>query len=71
MSNTAFDTNPMLLKTCEDDFQGFILARQKQLLELVSRITGHEGPAGLTAEEGDEIPTSTAQDSGLELIEAD
>jgi len=71
MTNTAFDTNLMLLKTCEEDFQGFILARHKRLLELVSRITGHKAPAGLAAEEGDEIPTSMAQDSGLELIEAD
>lgn len=75
MSRTTFDTHPVLLhtprKTCEDDVQGRILARQQRQLELVSRRTGHKAPAGPAAEEGDEIPTSMAQDSGLELIEAD
>jgi hypothetical protein len=47
-------------------------ARQKLLLDLVSRITGHAISANTeVAEEGDEIPTSIAHDSGLELIEID
>lgn len=55
-----------------NDFHGFIKARQQLLLELVSRVTGHAVPAATeSAEEGDEIPTSMAQDSGLELVEAD
>lgn len=55
-----------------DDFAGFIKARQKLLMELVSRITGHVAPeTAELAEEGDDIPTSMAHDSGLELIEAD
>jgi len=55
-----------------NDFAGFMKARQKQLMELVSRITGHAAPTTTEAEEeGDDIPTSVAHDSGLELIEAD
>lgn len=55
-----------------DDFASFMKARQKLLLGLVSRITGHTIAASAeTAEEGDEIPISMAQDSGLELIETD
>lgn len=55
-----------------DDFAGFMKARQKLLMELVSRITGHVAPeTAEVAEEGDDIPTSMAHDSGLELIEAD
>lgn len=55
-----------------DDFAGFMKGRQKLLMELVSRITGH---AAMTtdepADEGDDIPTAMAHDSGLELIEVD
>jgi hypothetical protein len=55
-----------------DDFSGFMKARQKLLMELVSHITGHVTPAiSEVEEEGDDIPASMAHDSGLELIEAD
>ncbi|ARO87203.1 DUF262 domain-containing protein [Nitrosospira lacus] len=55
-----------------NDFDGFMKTRQKLLMELVSRITGHAAPTTAeAAEEGDDIPTSMAHDSGLELIEPD
>lgn len=54
-----------------NDFAGFMSARQKLLLELISRITGHAAPTAPALEEGDDIPTNIAHDSGLELIEAD
>ena len=55
-----------------NDFAGFMKARQKLLMELVSRITGHAAPTTAEVEEeGDDIPTSIAHDSGLEVIEAD
>ncbi len=55
-----------------NDFQGFLQARQNLLLELVSSITGNVPPAGFVgAEEGEDIPTGIAQDSGLAIIEAD
>ena len=55
-----------------NDFAGFMKARQKLLMELVSRITGHAAPTTAEVEEeGDDIPTSMAHDSGLEVIEAD
>jgi len=55
-----------------NDFAGFMKARQKLLMELVSRITGHAAPTTAeAAEEGEELTTSMAHDSGLELIEAD
>lgn len=55
-----------------NDFAGFMKARQKLLMGLVSRITGHAAPTTAEVEEeGDDIPTSMAHDSGLEVIEAD
>ncbi|MFZ4534892.1 GmrSD restriction endonuclease domain-containing protein [Propionivibrio sp.] len=55
-----------------NDFDGFMKARQKLLLDLVARTTGNAVFANTEAvDEGDEIPASMAQDSGLELIEAD
>lgn len=55
-----------------DNFASFIKARQKLLIELVSRITGHAVPTtDEPADEGDDIPIAMAYDSGLELIEAD
>ncbi len=55
-----------------NDFEGFMKARQKLLMKLVSHITGHAVPTTVEAEEeGDDIPASMAHDSGLELIEAD
>ena len=55
-----------------DDFAGFMKARQKLLMELVSRITGHAAPTTTEIqEEGDDIPTSMAHDIGLEVIEAE
>ncbi len=55
-----------------NDFDGFMKIRQKLPMELVSHITVHATPTTAeAAEEGDDIPTSMAHDSGLELIEAD
>jgi hypothetical protein len=55
-----------------NNFHGFIKARQMRLLDMVAQITGHIVSAIDEAmEEGDEIPTSIAHDSGLEIIEAD
>jgi hypothetical protein len=56
----------------DNDFAGFMKARQKLLMDLVSRITGHAAPTTAEVEEeGDDIPASMAHDSGLELVEAD
>ncbi len=53
-----------------DNFHGFIKARQKLLLDLVCRVTGQTAPSDSnTAEEGEDIPTAIAHDSGLELAE--
>lgn len=55
-----------------NDFHAFMKARQKLLLDLVSRTTGHAVPtAAEVVEEGDDIPASMAHDSGLELVETD
>jgi len=55
-----------------DDFAGFMKARQKLLMEMVSRITLHAAPTtDEPADEGEDIPTAMAHDSGLELIETD
>ena len=55
-----------------NDFASFMKARQKLLMQLVTRITGHAAPAAAEpAEEGEDIPTAMAHDSGLELIEAE
>ena len=55
-----------------NDFNGFIQGRQKLLLALIYRVTGQPIPVGSQiAEEGSEIPTAMAQDSGLEIFEAD
>lgn len=56
----------------DDNFDGFMKARQKLLMEMVSRITLHAGPTtDEPADDGEDIPTAMAHDSGLELIEAD
>ena len=55
-----------------NDFAGFMKARQKLLMEMVSRITLHTAPTtDEPADEGEDIPTAMAHDSGLELIETD
>jgi hypothetical protein len=55
-----------------NDFTGFMKARQKLLMELVSRITGHAAPTtDEAADEGEDIPPAIAHDSGLELVEGD
>ena len=55
-----------------NDFAGFMKARQKLLMEMVSRITLHAAPTtDEPADEGEDIPTAMAHDSGLELIETD
>jgi hypothetical protein len=61
-----------VLELYDNDFAGFMKARQKLLMELVSRITGHAAPTTAEVEEeGDDIPISMAHDSGLEVVEAD
>ncbi|WP_305041773.1 GmrSD restriction endonuclease domain-containing protein [Geoalkalibacter sp.] len=55
-----------------NDFQGFFKERQRRLLELVTRITGHAAPVvAQSPDEGEELPSSIAHDSGLEIIEVD
>lgn len=55
-----------------NDFQEFFSERQQRLLDLVTRITGHAVPsAAESADEGEELPTAIAHDSGLELVEVD
>lgn len=55
-----------------NDFAGFISLRQKMLLELVTRITGQLLPMGAEIlEEGEEIPSSIAHDSGLDVTDDD
>lgn len=55
-----------------NDFTAFMKARQKLLMDLVSRTTGHVVPTTTEVEEeGVDIPTSMAHDSGLELLEND
>jgi hypothetical protein len=55
-----------------DDFHGFIEARQRALLKLISRTTGQDFKVeAQPADEGEELPTNLAQDTGLELTEAD
>lgn len=50
-----------------DDFQSFMAARQASLLALISRATGHTLSIGVpTSEEGDELSSALAHDSGLE-----
>ncbi|SFU57750.1 hypothetical protein [Nitrosospira multiformis] len=83
LRDTTFETYPVLLTNylqthCipvpelhTNDFTGFIKARQKLLLERISRITGHAIPTASAVEEGDDIPANIAHDSGLELIEVD
>lgn len=55
-----------------DDFHGFIQARQRALLSLVSRITGQVPQVEMQpVEEGEELPSGIAHDSGLEPIESE
>jgi hypothetical protein len=55
-----------------NDFAGFMKERQKNLLALVVSVTKNAVPASTeTADEGEELTTAMAHDSGLELIEAD
>jgi hypothetical protein len=55
-----------------DDFHAFMKARQKRLLDLVVSVTQNTVlTSDGTTEEGEELPTDIAHDSGLELIEAD
>ena len=57
---------------CSDDFAGFMKARKKMLVEMVSRITGNAVHATAeSAEEGEEIPAAMAHDSGLDIMETD
>ena len=51
-----------------DDFQSFLKLRERALLELIAAATGqtvNETP--VSADEGEELPESVAQDSGLAL----
>jgi hypothetical protein len=55
-----------------NDFAGFMKARQKNLLALVVSVTKNAVPTSTeTADEGEELTTAMAHDSGLEIIEAD
>lgn len=56
-----------------DDFHAFIAARQKLLLALVVSVTKNAAPTAPSddEEEGAELPTAMAHDSGLELSETD
>ncbi len=53
-----------------NDFEGFMKARHKLLLEMVSGVTGHRAPVGV-AEEGEDVPTGIAHDNQLDLVEVD
>ena len=53
------------------DFHGFMTALQRRL-DLVVSVTKNADPTKAdTTEEGDDITISSAQDSGLELLEID
>ncbi len=55
-----------------NDFHAFMNSRQKLLLDLVASVTKNAAPAtSEAADEGEELTTAMAHDSGLELIEAD
>ena len=55
-----------------DNFHSFMSARQRLLLDLVARTTGHAAQLVVgSVEEGDDIPTSMAQYSGFEVVEPD
>ena len=55
-----------------NDFHAFMKARQKQLLDLVVSVTKNAEPTtGGATDEGEELTTAMAHDSGLELIETD
>lgn len=58
-----------------DDFDGFIQARQKLLLAVVCSVTGQAVPTTTDiseeGEEGEDMPSDIARDSGAELAETD
>jgi hypothetical protein len=55
----------------DNNFPGFMKARQKLLLDLVVSVTKNAVPAGTAgADEGEELTFAMAHDSGLELTEA-
>jgi len=55
----------------DNNFPGFMKARQKLLLDLVVSVTKNAVPAGTAgADEGEELTFAIAHDSGLELTEA-
>ena len=53
---------------CVDGFHGFIQARQKLLLDLVTRITGHIPPAAPAAEVGRKSPPPCPTTTGLNSL---
>jgi hypothetical protein len=54
-----------------DDFDAFMAERQKLLLSLVARVTGHAvAPSGEAAEEGEDLSQELAHDAGLDAVEA-
>lgn len=56
----------------DNNFAGFMKARQKLLLDLVVRVTQNATPdSAAGADEGEELTLSIAHDSGLELIETE
>lgn len=56
-----------------DDFDGFMQARQKQLLALIAKATGHATlpAAPPSTDDGVEVPAEIAQESGLELADTE
>lgn len=56
----------------DNNFPGFMKARQKLLLDLVVSVTKNAAPASTAgADEGEELTLAIAHDSGLELTEAE
>lgn len=51
-----------------NDFAGFMKARQKLLMVLVSLATGYTAPPAPAVEEGDAIPTDIATAVPLNLL---
>ncbi|WP_459861234.1 hypothetical protein [Desulfuromonas carbonis] len=59
-------------KLYANDFEGFFKEHQYRLLELVTKITGHASPVvAESPDEGEDLPSSIAHDSELEVVEVD
>lgn len=51
-----------------DDFDLFMIQRQKFLIELVAEMTGQLAQIDATPEEGEELPADMARDSGVQSV---